>query len=177
MEDQELGMKDLLVVAGAGAETPLLPHGMTTPAHIVAAVAIGACLSLQPPINAVMGRTLGSPLLSAVISIAISLVVVVAVWLTVDQSGGDLAQVTSLPWWVVLGGVIGVVFVAGSVIVGPVLGIALFFVCVVAGQLLGATLADHLGAFGMPTKPINPMKLVGIGLVLVGAALVQRSGR
>lgn len=145
--------------------------------HLLAAVAIGACLALQPPINAVMGRTLGSPLLAAVLSIAISLIVVVPVWLTVGQGAGDLGRVTSLPWWVLIGGAIGVVFVAGSVIVGPALGIALFFVCVVAGQLLGATLADHVGAFGMPTKPINVMKLVGLGLVLVGAVLVQRSGR
>jgi len=89
----------------------------------------------------------------------------------------DFAQVRLLPWWVVVGGVLGVVFVAGSVIVGPTLGIALFFVCVVAGQLLGATIVDQLGAFGLPQKPVNVMKLIGLGLVLVGAALVQRSGR
>jgi transporter family-2 protein len=145
--------------------------------HLVAALAIGACLALQPPINALMARTLGSPLLAAVVSIAVSLAVVVPVWLTVGQGAGDLAQVRTLPWWVVLGGVFGVVFVAGSVIVGPTLGLALFFVCVVAGQLLGATVVDHLGAFGVPTKPVNAMKLVGLALVLLGAALVQRSGR
>jgi transporter family-2 protein len=148
-----------------------------TAAHVLAAIAIGACLSLQPPINAAMGRTLGSPLLAAVFSIAISLVVVVPVWLTVGHGAGDLGRVTSLPWWVLIGGAIGVVFVAGSVIVAPVLGIALFFVCVVAGQLLGATLVDHTGAFGVPTKPFNALKLIGLALVLLGAALVQRSGR
>lgn len=146
-------------------------------AHILAAIAIGACLSLQPPINAVMARALGSPLLASVVSIAISLAVVVPVWLTIGQGAGDLAQLRALPWWVLLGGVIGVVFVAGSVVVAPVLGIALFFVCVVAGQLVGATLVDSTGAFGVATKPINTMKLFGILLVLVGAALVQRSGR
>jgi transporter family-2 protein len=141
---------------------------MTSVVHLVAAVAIGGCLALQPPINAVMARTLGSPLLASVISIAISLVVVVPAWLVVGQGAGDFAQVRALPWWVVLGGVIGVVVVAGSVLVAPTLGIAFFFVCVVAGQL---------GAFGLPTKPVDLMKVVGIGLVLLGAALVQRSGR
>jgi uncharacterized membrane protein YdcZ (DUF606 family) len=28
----------------------------------------------------------------------------------------------------------------------------------------------------MPVRPVNPMKLVGLGLVLAGAALVQTSG-
>jgi transporter family-2 protein len=147
---------------------------MTT--SLFAALAIGACLSLQPPINAAMARTLGSPLLAAVVSIAISLAVVIPVWLTAGQGAGDLTQLRALPWWVLLGGVIGVVFVAGSVVVAPVLGIALFFVCVVAGQLLGATLVDHFGAFGVAPKPVDLWKLVGIALVLVGAALVQRSG-
>lgn len=145
--------------------------------HLIAALAIGACVALQPAINAVMARTLGSPFLASVVSIAISLAVVVPVWLTVGHGAGDLGQVRMLPWWVVLGGAVGVVFVAGSVIVGPSLGLALFFVCVVAGQLVGATLVDHFGGFGVRPKPVNAMKLLGIVLVLIGAALVQRSGR
>jgi transporter family-2 protein len=141
---------------------------------LAAAVLIGACLALQPPINALMARTLGSSLLAAVVSIAISLAVVVPVWLTIGQGGGAVAQVRALPWWVLLGGAFGVVFVAGSVIVAPRLGIALFFVGVVAGQLLGATIVDHVGAFGVPVRPLTPMKILGLGLVLLGAALVQR---
>ena len=143
--------------------------------YIAAAIGIGASLALQPPINVVMARTLGSDLLAASISIAISLVFVVLVWLMWGKGGGDLAQVQALPWWVVIGGVIGVVFVAGSVMVAPVLGVALFFVCVVAGQLLASTLADQFGAFGMPVKPVNAMKLLGLALVLAGAALFQNS--
>ncbi len=148
---------------------------MSNAMYILAAVAIGACLSLQPPINAVMARTLGSPLLAASISIAISLVFVVLVWLTWGKGAGNLGQIKALPWWVIIGGILGVVFVAGGVMVAPVLGVALFFVCVVAGQLLGSTLADQFGAFGMEVKPVNLMKLLGLGLVLAGAALVQNS--
>ena len=143
--------------------------------YIAAAVTVGACLSLQPPINAVMARTLGSPLLAATISIAISLVLMVVVWLTLGKGVGDLTQIKALPWWVTIGGIVGVVFVAGGVVIAPVLGVALFFVCVVAGQLLGSTLADQFGAFGMQVKPINMMKLLGLGLVLIGAILVQNS--
>jgi transporter family-2 protein len=145
--------------------------------YIAAAIAIGASLSLQPPINAVMARSLGSALVATTISISISLVFVALVWLTWSRGAVGLAEVKALPWWVVLGGVVGVIFVAGGVIVAPVLGVALFFVCVVAGQLLGATLTDHFGAFGAHVQPINLMKLLGLGLVLAGAALVQGSSR
>ena len=145
--------------------------------YIIAAIAIGACLSLQPPINATMAGVLGSPLLAACISISISFLVVVLVWLTWGKGAGHLVQAKALPWWVLTGGVIGVVFVAGSVVVAPVLGVALFFVCVVAGQLLGSIAADHFGAFGMQVKTVNLMKLLGFGLVLAGAALVRSSNR
>jgi transporter family-2 protein len=140
-----------------------------------AAIAIGACLSVQPPVNAVMARTLGSPLLAACISIAISLIFIVLVWLTWGKGAGDLTQVRTLPWWILIGGVVGAVFVAGGVMFAPILGVALFFVCVVAGQLLGSTLADHFGVFGLQVKPVNMMKLLGLGLVLAGAVLVQNS--
>lgn len=148
---------------------------MSNLVYIIAAVIIGAAISVQPPINATMARCLGNPLLAASISIFISLVVVIMLWLGWDKGAGDISQVRMLPWWVIIGGIVGVVFVAGSVVVAPVLGVALFFVCVVAGQLIGSTLMDHFGAFGLIVKPINTMKLIGIGLVLLGAALVQNS--
>ena len=144
--------------------------------YIAAAVAIGAAISLQPPINATMARGLGSPLLTASISVSISLVFVVVLWLSWGKGAGEISQIKALPWWVIFGGVLGVIFVAGSIVVAPVLGVALFFVCVVAGQLLGSTIIDQIGAFGLTVKPINTMKLVGLGLVLIGAALVQNSG-
>ena len=97
------------------------------------------------------------------------------IWLTWGKGAGDLTQVKMLPWWVVIGGIIGVAVVVGRIVVALVLGIVLFFICVVAGQLLGSTLIDQFGAFGMQVKPFNVKKMLGISLVLVGAILVQNS--
>jgi transporter family-2 protein len=144
--------------------------------YITAAVAIGAAISLQPPINATMARSLGSPLLAASISVSISFVFVFVLWSSWGKGAGEISQIKALPWWVILGGILGVIFVAGSIVLAPVLGVALFFACVVAGQLLGSTIIDQLGAFGLAVKPINTMKLVGLGLVLIGSVLVQNSG-
>ena len=149
---------------------------MGTLVSITLAFAIGAALSLQPPINTVMARTVGNPLLASSISIAISLAFVITVWLAFSRGAGDLSRLTLLPWWVTLGGVIGVFFVLGGVTISREMGIALFFVCVVAGQLVGSTLVDQFGAFGSPQKPITMLKLAGIALVLLGAALVRTSG-
>lgn len=143
--------------------------------YAIVAVGIGVAISFQPPINATMARILGSPLLATAISISISLIVVVPIWLTWGKAGGDLSQISMLPWWVIIGGVIGVIYLVGSIITAPVLGVALFFICVVAGQLIGSSIIDQLGAFGLAVKPINTMKLIGTGLVLLGAVLVQNS--
>ena len=143
--------------------------------YIAAAMTIGAGLSIQPPINALMARTLGSPLLAASISIAISLVLVILAWLIWGKGIGELNQVKALPWWIVVGGIVGALFVAGSLMLAPVLGVALLFACVISGQLLGSLLADQLGAFGMQIKPVNTIKLLGLCLVLAGAILVQKS--
>ena len=143
--------------------------------YILAAVLMGAALSLQPAINATMARFLGNPLLAAGISISISLVVVVVLWLVWGKAAGDFSQFKYLPWWVVIGGAVGAIFVAGSIVTAPLLGVALFFVCMVAGQLIGSTIIDQIGAFGLEVKPINTMKIVGLGLVILGAGLVQSS--
>ena len=148
---------------------------MSNLTYIAVAFLIGSAISVQPPINATMARGLGSPLLAASISILISLVFVIIVWLSFGKGTGDISQIKILPWWVIIGGIVGVVFVAGSVVIAPVLGVALFFVCVVAGQLIGSTLLDQFGVFGLSVKPLNMMKVVGIGLVLIGAVLVQSS--
>ncbi len=143
--------------------------------YILFAVAMGVALAIQPPINATMARGLGSPLLASTISILISLITVIILWLVWGKGSGDFSQLRTLPWWVFIGGLVGALFVAGAVISVPVIGVALFFVCIVAGQLVASAVIDQFGAFGLAVKPLNLMKLAGIVLVLIGAALVQNS--
>ena len=143
--------------------------------YVFAAVLLGAFLSLQPAINATMARVLGSPLLAASISISISLLITFCLWLVWGKASADFSQFKYLPWWVIIGGIVGAIFVAGSIVTAPVLGVALFFVCMVAGQLIGSTIIDQIGAFGLEVKPVNTMKILGLGLVILGAALVQNS--
>ena len=143
--------------------------------YIAAALVIGMFVSLQPPINSYVAKTLNSPLLAALISITTTLIVISTLWIFLAKGSGEISQIKSLPWWAFLGGIVGVVFVAGSIYVAPNTGIALFFVCAVAGQLFGASVIDQVGAFGLPVKPMNAIKLAGLFLVLVGAILVQSS--
>ena len=91
-------------------------------------------------------------------------------------SGGSLrpAVLVTLPWWTVLGGMIGVGIVAGAAALAPLTGAALFFVCLVGGQLIGAALADHFGAFGLPIRELSMTRVAGLLLVFFGAVLASR---
>ncbi|NKB36047.1 MAG: hypothetical protein GKR93_02605 [Gammaproteobacteria bacterium] len=148
---------------------------MNTLIYALIAIIIGVGISLQPPINSVMARALNSPILAAAISLFISVNFALLVWLALGKKAGDLSQIKSLPWWVIIGGMIGVLFVGGSIVIIPIIGVALFFVCVVGGQLLGSSVIDQFGLFGLPVKPLNITKMLGLFLVLAGAILVQSS--
>jgi len=147
---------------------------MTTYFYITITIIIGICLSAQPAINALSARTLGSPFLAAIISIGITLISAIAVWLIWERDTSSVSNIKALPWWIIVGGIIGLLFVAGGIVLVPIIGVALFFVCIVGGQLIGASIADHIGAFGMEIKTISLSKIIGLLLVILGAVLVQR---
>ncbi|MEM6987347.1 MAG: DMT family transporter [Pseudomonadota bacterium] len=142
--------------------------------YLLAAIAIGISFSAQPAINGAAANVLGSPVSAAAISVAITLSCTLALlpWLAGRTPFTHFSQ---LPWWVVLGGVIGVLIVAGGAAIAPVTGVTLFFVCMIAGQLMGSLLLDHLGAFGLSAQPISLTKCAGVALALIGVLLV-RSG-
>ena len=142
--------------------------------YLVAAILLGVLVAIQPLINAVLARALGSPYGAAAISIfvaAFGALVMLGVTGRGDMSRATLA---SVPWWVYLAGFVGTVFVAGGVVIAPITGALVFFVCVVAGQLIGATLADHFGLFGLDLRPVSVPRLIGLALVLGGVVLANR---
>lgn len=142
-------------------------------AYLFAAFALGALISMQPPINSQLSIILGGPLLAAASSITISLTMVLLARLFIDQTTINWVRFTQVPWWTLIGGAAGALFVLGALIVAPKVGVAAFFVFVVMGQLLGAAVIDQVGAFGAAGNPVTWYRAGGITLVVMGAALTQ----
>ena len=143
--------------------------------YLLAAVLIGAAFAAQPAINGVAARGLGSVLPATVLSVGITLVASALIMIA-SRTTPSGAAVFALPWWIFLGGLIGVLVVAGSAAIVPVTGAAMFFVCLIAGQLLGSVALDHFGAFGLPEIQISPIRVIGVLLALAGVLLVQFGG-
>ncbi len=141
---------------------------------MLAAVAVGAMITVQPPLNAIIARHVGSALAATSISILVAFFCSLLL-LVVSGAGRVMpATLAAVPWWAYLGGVVGAVFVGSGVVLAPVTGALVFFVCIVAGQLVGSTIIDHYGAFGLAVREISWSRLLGIFLVLAGAVLVSK---
>lgn len=142
--------------------------------YMLAAAFLGTAIALQPLVNAILARSIGSPFGAAAISIAVA--ALGALLLVAVAGRGDMsrANLAAVPWWVYLAGLAGTIFVAGGVLIAPVTGALVFVACVIAGQLGAALVADHFGLFGLALRPVSLARLAGVALVLGGAVLVQR---
>jgi len=142
--------------------------------YMIAAVVVGVMVSAQPPLNAILSRSVGSAYGATAISIFVAFCSSLLL-LTATGSGRITpATLSAVPWWVYLAGVFGAIFVGSGVVIAPVTGALVFFVCIVAGQLMGSTIADHFGAFGLEIREASLTRIGGIALVLLGAVMVGK---
>ncbi len=73
-----------------------------------------------------------------------------------------------------LGGLYGACYVAVAAFAAPRIGLASLITIGIAGQVLMALWLDHIGALGLPRDPVNPVKIAGAALVVLGVVLVRR---
>jgi transporter family-2 protein len=139
---------------------------------LIAAAVIGFAFAAQPAINAAAGQVLGSALPATVLSVGITFLASASLMI-VSGTTPPAASLGLLPWWIALGGLIGVLVVAGGASIVPITGVALFFVCFIAGQLFGSVMMDHIGAFGLVAREATPLRLAGVGLAFLGVLLVR----
>lgn len=157
-----------------------------TPARLavalVAAVGTGALVALQSRINGDLGQRLDDGFLAAFVSFGSGLVLLALASLVWRPGRRGIRRIVvalrtrEIPWWLVLGGVGGAVFVLGQTLTVGVLGVALFTVGVVSGQTVSSLLLDHRGLALMPSRPATPRRILGAALavVAVGIAVSDR---
>src|SRR5690606_18817319 len=113
----------------------------TTPARLavalVAAFGTGVLVALQTRLNGELGQRLGDGFVAAVVSFGSGLVLLalgLLVWRPGRRGVGRIAcalRTRDIPWWLVLGGVGGAVFVLGQGLTVGLLGVAMYTIAVV----------------------------------------------
>ncbi|MGL6041682.1 MAG: DMT family transporter, partial [Deefgea sp.] len=72
-----------------------------------------------------------------------------------------------------LGGLLGALFVFGTTLLAPKLGAATMLSLIITGQIIASMLFDHYGWLAMPIKEISWPRLLGAALVIIGVLLVN----
>lgn len=142
----------------------------------VLAVSLGGILPVSAAANAIMGRFVKTPVASALINFIVGLAILLAVLASGVLERGDLSGVLRTPWWTLLGGACGALYVSTLVVTIPRLGAALVTALVLFGQAGGALALDSLGWLGVAQAPISPMRLAGLAVAVVAIWLLAGIG-
>lgn len=140
---------------------------------LLIALLAGAAVPFQAGSNAALGRLLGHPLWAAGVSLLVSLMMLVPALLLMRAPMPQLQNLAQAPWWAWLVGVAGVIYITAALVLTPRLGAAGFIVCVIAGQVLSSLLIDQFGLMGLPEKPVNLPRLLGVAMIVGGMLVVQ----
>ena len=137
-------------------------------------IAAGACIAIQAPINALLGRGLAMPVAAACVSFfAGALILALVVFATAAFEGRAPDWRGPDAWVYFAGGALGTVYVTTAIYLTPRIGAAAVMAFAVSGQLLAGILLDRIGFLGMAGREISVGRIAG-AVLLVGGALMIR---
>jgi bacterial/archaeal transporter family-2 protein len=139
----------------------------------VLAVAAGLAGSIQVALMSRLGERIGvleALAFSTVLTAGIAVVILLVAHHSLDGFNRAFHQ----PWWMLLGGVMGLLIVFTVTYAGPRIGVAATVGILIAGQLAMGTAIDRWGLFGSDRIALHWPRVLGIALLAVGAALSLR---
>jgi transporter family-2 protein len=139
---------------------------------VILTAGAGGLIALQAPINAGLGKATGdlaAALISFLVGTAVLLLIVV-----VSGKAGGISHATDVRWYYLLGGLLGAIYVANALVAVSSIGAGGVAAATVAGQLTASVVADRLGILGLEQVALTPLRVLGVGLLLVGTVLVVR---
>ena len=139
------------------------------------AMGIGIAMTFQTAINTQLREYLHSPLQAALLSFLIGtivLAVLVIIQTTLQAvSKPSLHELNMIPWYLWLGGCLGVYAISISIYTAPKLGFSTLSGLIIFGQILMSMLIDHFGLLGSEKTPINWQRFLGGVVIFIGVLL------
>lgn len=141
--------------------------GIKVMAFSIAAFA-GITMAVQGTMNSSMGKTIGLlPTTLVVNAIGFLLVGILLFGFRLEKV--QWSAFGQVPWYLYLGGVLGVIITYGVIHSMPKIGVAPATTAIILGQVFTAVIIDHFGIFGMHKLPFNWLRIVGTVLMAGGA--------
>jgi transporter family-2 protein len=139
----------------------------------VLAAAAGLAGAVQIAVQGRLNERVGSIEAAATASV-IGAALALAVLLLARRSLGGVGDAVGGPKWQLLGGVMSICIILAITIAGPRIGVVATTAFLIAAQFALAAVIDRYGWFGVDRVAFTWSRVVGIGLLVIGAALTLR---
>lgn len=135
------------------------------------AIGVGIAMALQTALNAQLREYLYSPLQAALLSFLVGTIALVV--LVFFQSGQkpSFESLTHIPWFLWLGGFLGVYAITSSIFTVPKLGFLTLSGLIIFGQIVMSMLLDQLGWLGIEKTAISWQRFLGAMIIFLGVML------
>jgi bacterial/archaeal transporter family-2 protein len=140
---------------------------------VLLGVGAGCLVGMQAPINSRLGRSVGS-VEAATFSFLVGTAALVLILLVARGGIGGLGHVGRAPWWALVGGLLGAVYVSVALVAVRTLGASGLTAVVIGGQLAISVAIDRFGLLGVARQSVGAQRIVGLALLAVGVVLVVR---
>ncbi len=137
------------------------------------AVAAGLAGSIQVALMSRLGERIGV-LEALAFSTVLTAGAAVVILVLAHQSLDGFTRAVHQPWWMLLGGLMGLLIVFTVTYAGPRIGVAATVGILIAGQLAMGAAIDRWGLFGSDRIALHWPRVLGIALLAAGAALSLR---
>lgn len=134
----------------------------------------GLTITTQAGVNSQLKVAVNNPWIAAFISFLVGTILLGLYIVATRQPVPSLTQLRGIELYKYSGGLLGAFFVTVIIFSVQKIGSANVFALVIAGQLLVALLYDHYGLFGFRQSAINWVKLLGVGMLIGGAYLINK---
>ena len=135
------------------------------------AMGIGIAMTIQTAINSQLREYLYSPLQAALLSFLIGTIVLAVLVFFQPVEKPSLETLLQIPWFLWLGGCLGVYAISISIYTAPKLGFLSLFGLIVFGQIAISMFIDQYGLLGNEKTPIHWQRLLGGVVIFIGVLL------
>ena len=150
---------------------------MSTVSYALWAFAAGALIPLMAILNAGLARGVGGPIQAAVILFATGLVASLLVAAMATVRIPQLSAIARIAPAQYAGGVIVAFYVLSITFLAPRFGVGNAILFAVTAQLFSSAVIDHFALAGAALRPLTPLRVVGLTIVISGVVLTQIADR
>jgi transporter family-2 protein len=140
-------------------------------AVIAAAAGLGG--AVQIAVQGRLGDRVGSLEAMATASL-IGAALAVVVLLVAHRSLAGVGDAVASPKWMLIGGVMSALIILAITVAGPRIGVVATTAFLIAAQFALAAVIDRYGWFGVERIGFSWPRVLGLGLLVIGAALTLR---